>query len=77
MTSTELRKNRPEPRAMGNSGARKTQPDGGDQTRAGRLGRVAGAVGLVRSLPPSWRYRQLGPGMQLWRAGGRGHSLSS
>ena len=45
--------------------------------RAGMLEGVAGAVGLARSLPPSWRYRQLGPGMQLWRVGSRGYSLSS
>lgn len=40
--------------------------------KAGRLEGVAEAVGLVRSLPPSWRYRRLGPGMQLWWAGALG-----
>ena len=67
VTPTELRKNRPEQRATG-----KSQPDGRDQMRAGSLEGVAGTVGLVRSLPPSWRYRWLGFGMQLWQAGGPG-----
>lgn len=49
--------------------SQKTQPESGYQMRAGRLEGVAEAVGLVRSLPPSWRYRRLGPGMQLWWGG--------
>lgn len=52
--------------------SQKTQPESGYQMRAGRLEGVAEAVGLVRSLPPSWRYRRLGPGMQLWWGGALG-----